>query len=344
VVSSIHNTAGAGENDSVWIVELAESHTDQPQTGWTPTVILPLQSAYGLAASTITAIDGAGPVVWRVVTYPVVAGDHHSDSVVVTFSEPVQRYDGGSLNPSDMPMDIFYVWQKDTSDPTRYTLVKDMFANIGNLKRDPGKSNTLTFTMANGNDLNRGYYLSIADTSREYVTDTTVHAVQPNVNNNPRRVDIGFKIGPISTNNPIRPTLKRDPAAVFPIINRPESKDWPRIDKGGAVIKVSFPTLPPGEEPQAKLKYMIRIFDVIGNVVQSGENPDFLGTNYDKRDLENQASAEATVYWNGTNGKGMTVAPGVYRAVVYLQYTGISSKNSGTFKDQRFVAKLGIQR
>jgi hypothetical protein len=282
-------------------------------------------------------------VVWRVINYPTVANDHHFDTVVVTFSEPVQRWDGGSLNPIDKPMDIFYVWQKDTNNTGTYLLVKNMFEYITNLKRDPGRSNSLTFTMSNGNDLNRGYYLSIADSNRGYVTDTTVHAVTPNVNNNPRQVQIGFKLGPISTNNPIRPTLKRDPPAVFPIINRPESKDWPAIDKGGAVIHLSFLTLPP-EESQAKIRFIVKIFDVIGNIVQSGENPDFLSSKYDKRDLENQSTAQATIYWNGTNGQGMTVAPGIYRAVVYLQYTNLTAENSGKYRDMRFVAKLGVTR
>ena len=87
-----------------------------PQTVWTPKIILPIQSAYDIAAATITAIDGAGPVVWRVVSYPVAAKDHQFDTVAVTFSEPVQRWDGGSLNPTDRPIDIFYVWKRDLTD------------------------------------------------------------------------------------------------------------------------------------------------------------------------------------------------------------------------------------
>jgi hypothetical protein len=105
--------------------------------------------------------------------------------VVVTFSEPVQRWDGGSLNISDKPGDIFYGWGLDN---TGYFLIDSIFVNINNLKRDPGRSKAITFAMSNGKILNGTCFLSIRDSSRKYLTDTTVRAILPNSNNRPKRV------------------------------------------------------------------------------------------------------------------------------------------------------------
>jgi fibro-slime domain-containing protein len=345
-VDRILNT-GTGD-DSVWVVQLVETHTDLPQTGWTPTVVLPLQSAYQLAAMTVTSIDGAGPVVWRVVKYPVVANNFSLDTVVVTFSEPIQRWDGGALNPADQPDSIFYVWKKDDNDTTKFVLVKDMFSGINNLKRDPGKSNSITFTMSNGNNLSRAYYLSLADTAMEYVTDTSAHTVKPNLNNQPRQVYVNPIPGPlIIPFNPVGPTFKREDPAVFNPVNNPNADKWVKADRGrGAVMEFSFSAIPPevvepGKNAQVSCK--IRIYDIIGNVVQSRENPNFQAT-YTQNELQNQSSVDAKLYWNGSNDEGMAVAPGVYRIVVYVQYLGINAANRSKYKDQRMVGKLGIQR
>jgi hypothetical protein len=290
-------------------------------------------------------------VVWRVVKYPVVANNFALDTVVVTFSEPVQRWDGGSLNPADKPDSIFYVWKKDGNDTTGFVLVKDMFAGINNLKRDPGKSNSITFTMSNGNDLNRGYYLSLADTAVEYVTDTTAHAVKPNLNNQPRQVYVVPIQGPMHFPfNPIGPTFNHEAPGVFNAVNNKDAETWVKADRGrGAVMEFSFSALPPDVvEPgkRAQVSCRIRIYDVIGNVVQSRENPDFQEW-YEvnaPNELHNQSSVDAKLYWNGSNDEGMAVAPGVYRIVVYIQYYGINSASKNKYKDQRMVGKLGIQR
>jgi hypothetical protein len=339
-ISRILNT-GTGAKDSVWIVDLTESHVDKPQTGWTPRVSLPEQHAYDLADTVITATDGAGPVVWFVESFPVAAGNHNQDTVVVTFSEPVQRHDKGSLLTSDIPSLIFYVWKQDS---TGFVLVDSMFTGINTLKRDPLRGTTLTFTMSNGKDLNGNYFLSIRDSSREYVVDTTVRAVRPNLNNNPKRVVVGP--GPVVIDlpvNPIGPTFKREDPGVFNVVNNPNAEKWIKDDKQGAVIKFAFPPLPP-TEPNAQIACKIRIYDVIGNVVQSSDKPDFLSSGFRPDQLNNQSTVTATIYWNGSNEEGMAVAPGVYRVVVYLEYKGISAANKKLYQDKRMIAKLGVQK
>ena len=45
------------------------------------------------------------------------------------------------------------------------------------------------------------------------------------------------------------------------------------------------------------------------------------------------------VYWNGLNNRGMKVAPGVYRAVIYLVYSPLSG-----IRDVKAVQKIGVSR
>jgi len=58
--------------------------------------------------------------------------------VVVEFSEPVQRWTGGALNVSDMPGKIFYVWQQDPNDSTKFIQVPNMFTGIQQPEVRPG--------------------------------------------------------------------------------------------------------------------------------------------------------------------------------------------------------------
>jgi hypothetical protein len=340
---------GTGVANSSWVVELADTMNKDslPETDWTPTVHLPLQPSYELADTTITAIDGAGPVVWKVKTFPVVAGDHSKDTVVVTFSEAVQKWNAGMLSVSDKPGDIFYVWKKDS---TKFVLQPAFLAGT-TMKRNPGISNSLTFTMSNGQDLNHNYWVSIADTAQEYLEDALkTGANLANVNNNPKQVDVGA-IPPVIKIpfNPVGPTYDHEGPGVFNVINNPAAPDWVKADNGkGAVIEFNFQAPPIGEKgPDGKpatVKTIIRIYDVIGNIVQSAENSDFMATNYQASDKTGQSSLVAQIYWNGSNAEKMSVAAGTYRVVVYLQYNNMSNANKSKYPDQRMIAKLGIQR
>ena len=54
---------------------------------------------------------------------------------------------------------------------------------------------------------------------------------------------------------------------------------------------------------------------------------------------DTQSSFDIDVYWNGSNGRGMTVAPGMYRAIVYVDYA-----DNANYRDYRQAVNLGIGR
>jgi hypothetical protein len=348
VVKRVLNT-GTGIASNVWVVVLADTMNKDslPETDWTPTVHLPAQPSLEIADNTVTAVDGAGPVVWKVVTYPAVAGDHSKDTVVVTFSETVQKSDGSQLSISDKPGDIFYVWEKDSTGS--FVLEPAILAGINSLSQNPGGGTTVKFIMTNNQDLNHNYYLSIGDSAQEYLEDRSkTGSTVANVNNNPKQVNVAKVLPNISFPfNPVGPILTHEGAGVFHVANNTNAEIWVKKDHGkGAVIKISF--LPP--PPNATLEVIVRVYDVIGNVVISAENPDFMngdanvsGSKYSPSDQNGQSSLTATMYWNGFNGRGMGVAAGTYRVVVYLEYKNVSAAE-GKYPDQRLIGKLGIQR
>jgi len=83
-----------------------------------------------------------------------------------------------------------------------------------------------------------------------------------------------------------------------------------------------------------KLKAYLKIYDAVGNVVNWQQVEDFLKAN---RDVNNSSSLNVDIYWNGLNQRGMMVAPGVYRSVIYLEY-----EDSRDGSNKRLINKIGI--
>ncbi len=99
----------------------------------------------------------------------------------------------------------------------------------------------------------------------------------------------------------------------------------------GAVIRVVLPAAIEGET----VKGYWKIYDIAGNIVNTSHNFNIL----DEKTTETRASNYYVYfYWNGSNAKKMTVAPGVYKAVLYFIYS------KGSQKDLRYVVSLGIKK
>jgi hypothetical protein len=80
------------------------------------------------------------------------------------------------------------------------------------------------------------------------------------------------------------------------------------------------------------VKLTMKIYDVNGNSVNWINHPDvFMGRTP-------SSSSSAYLFWNGFNQKGMKVAPGVYRVVVYVDYPA-----SSNIRDFRKIVLLGIR-
>jgi fibro-slime domain-containing protein len=91
---------------------------------------------------------------------------------------------------------------------------------------------------------------------------------------------------------------------------------------GGTVFEISSIWVP----NKGKMKCQIKVYDLAGNLVVSAEEADAAVG------LEKGTSVPMHLYWNGYNAKEMKVAPGTYRMVVYITY-------SGTDNDERAKAK-----
>ncbi|MBN1129080.1 MAG: hypothetical protein JXA71_08840, partial [Chitinispirillaceae bacterium] len=312
------------------------------QTGWTPTVRISPQPVVELSGITLTSTDGAGPVVWQVIKELDKDNVRSRDVVTITFSEPVKRTDGSNITPSCNPSEMFHIWRVHPDDPgdtSRFLLIPDMLQGITNL--DAGSnSGTAVFRMTNKNDLNHNHWVNF-DSVFKYVMDLSPLMNRPNDNN--RKVQVlvkGNPVGPvIPIPNPFKPvvTIPNEGPGVINIIHNPNAQDWVKT-KGGTILRfdIRIPT-----NPEVDINCMVKIYDAVGNIVQSGKGTLYAGLN--RRQVDTLELARTDLFWNGTNGKGMVVAPGVYRVVVYISYKYRGSdKNVDVPKPQRKIAIVGV--
>ncbi|MDD5675456.1 MAG: hypothetical protein PHC61_14900, partial [Chitinivibrionales bacterium] len=107
-------------------------------------------------------------------------------------------------------------------------------------------------------------------------------------------------------------------------------RQWVRNQGSGTVLTFKIAA---SMDPNDSVKAQLYIYDVVGNLVNASTRP------YDLLPKEFQdapgSARDFDIYWNGVNAKGMKVAPGVYRVLLYLQ------TKSG--KKQRLVGTVGIK-
>jgi fibro-slime domain-containing protein len=156
------------------------------------------------------------------------------------------------------------------------------------------------------------------------ITDTIWITVIPNV-------DMVINSFP----NPSEATLKRISTDSIVIENvvpggRSTVKNWVIADGAGIVISLGGIARPDPSITTEPVKLTLKVYDVVGNSVTWTNEPDLF--------KQGQTPMEVNLYWNGMNKKGMKVAPGVYRAIVYVDYP-----SSSKIRDIRSVRKIGIQ-
>jgi hypothetical protein len=296
-----------------------------------------------IGGTSLVSIDGAGPVLMSAWKQLDKGNQRERDVVTVTWSEPIKRRsDGSSISTSCDPSAMFYAWRVHPDDPgdtSRFELLPAMLAGITNL--DAGSDqNHAVFRMTNGNDLNHNHWMNF-DTV--YVIDQSPRANRPNDNNRKVQVVVtGNPEGPvIPIPNPFKPTLviPGEGPGIINIIHNPDAKDWVK-NIGGTLLRfdVRIPA-----NPNIEINCIVKIYDVVGNIVQSAKGRLYDGLN--RQNVDTLELAQTDIFWNGTNGRGMVVAPNVYRVVVYLSY-----KYRGNAKDvtvpepQRKITAVGVKR
>jgi hypothetical protein len=304
-----------------------------PQTAWKPVVSLNQAPAGGRIQLNIEPTDGAGPVVWRVDKYYIDVDDRTEDRVVVEFSEPVLDANLSTFPASNDPSMVFHDY-RDTggTEPKLLDLILDSI-------NDFSKTQELTkfeFYMLNGKDLNALYFLNLkTEPGSVMVYDAAGNPpsainqkVRVTVNDAYGRLTVAPNPGKPSTAGPIDITLKHDEKARQKILN-----------EGQGILLTFKMVLPEKDSSNVKVSAILKIFDVAANLVQGAET----GDNGDILTDKIRATAPGSlwdidIYWSGKNSKGMKVAPGLYRAVLFLQY-----RHSGKVTvEKRYIANFGV--
>jgi len=335
-----------GSLDSVWVLELNENETDVPQTNWTPKISLSNLTGYGIGNVTdFESTDGAGPVIWRVTKQRSTLSTRNEDEIIIEFSEPVWQSGARNLSTSDTPSVIFYVWQG--NDSTGYTRIDSFLINIDGFTFISDE--VVKFKTTNGVDLTSRHLINIRTSLDQsgsvysFVKDKTGDGLGnfPVVNNRKVRVVV---VGPVPKRvdpvpNPSKPSAKHVPPGVFHIKHEPQAREWVFHEKSGVIFAI--PLVIP-DEKETKVRIRIKIYDAVGNMVQSGVQDDILKSLRPSGDKDSLTLYDADIYWNGYSKKKMPVAPGVYQVVIYREYYG--SQVAKEYGDARMIAKVGISR
>jgi len=332
-VSSITSQSG-NSYDSVFVVHLQETTSGATdyvgQTGWTPTVTIAGFPQDGNSKITQTVTDNAGPVIMTVLNTQSSTSSHAADVVTVTFSEPIgsngDAFDKAHYSPSQ-----FLVAWKDSLLPSgKDTLVQDLSVLAGlTISSYTSSSNNITsisFQMTNGQNLNSLEYLSLLGGNAQIISDLTSQTNAPDIVNIKRQVNTAG--GPTAVinilPNPTSATTAHVPAGSFSVVNAPAAPNWITNEKKGTDLQFNIPFSTANIDtagsysPSDQFYIYAKIYDIIGNVVQSNEGQVSINPN-------GSSSFSYNIYWNGYNEKGMAVASGVYKVLVVLKITNPST-------------------
>ena len=364
-VFTVDSVIGAGSGpDSVWVLAIHEKPTNEPQTAWTPEVSFGKDLTLTIdSAEKDTAIDGAGPVIWKVTKEIKDPENVAKDKITITFSEPVQRAtgEGQSLTTQDPVRMIFYVWElvPGANGKNEFHLLDSMLIGIDAMQSVSSNLKEVTFLTTDSSDLAPYHYISIrmlydsttGDTTGAYITDKPDNSnTQPNLpevtNQRVRVIVTGPAPKLIIAPNPTRPTEQYVPAGKLEAKNYPQAWRWVSQENRGAMMQFTIvlpediDTIKGGTVDPTKLKIRCieKIYDFVGNPVNSAVNED-LAKSFTLDELGRLGSRQKiSLYWNGFSKSGRPAAPGIYKVVVYIEYKDSRFKKHNT----RHSSVLGV--
>jgi len=335
--------------DSVFIIYLAEPKSGDPaftvpQTAMAPSITMPAIPGVSPINKNPVA-DGAGPVVWSVVK-TISANDpsnRTSDKVTITFSEPIST-NGNNFSTSLAPAVVLHVWilvpskTSDGRDTSVYVARDTIIAGIGSFSNLENNNTTLSFYMSNSKDLTSRDYISlVTDSAGKDIADGTTPPNIPVLVNQKVQVSVRaeppkeIKVAP----NPSGPTFVHEKAGEMHLAYNPNARDWVRTEGAGVVL--TFPVAPRINPLTGKVERVdgtLKIYDMIGNQVMSLQSNDIIPKDWSGSD---SSMHDFDMYWNGSNARGMKVAPGIYRTVMLLKYEGDA-------KPRKYIGNVGITR
>lgn len=306
-------------SDSSYSLYVKEQVTGDPQTSWRPTVTL-AAIPKTVPGNAVVAADGCAPVIWRVVKH-VSGPDHTRDTVYVYMSEKILQQGNLPFTTGNQPGRIYYVWNSDGT-----VKVDSMLAGINSFSGIQ-KDSIFIFCMTNGKDLTDGNLFNLKADSVSM--QDRFGNVTP-VRNRLVRVTIEGSIATVVLfNNPSVPALTHVQNGILQFRHEVNARQWVRTEHTGVLISLNNLTRP-DPSVQEKVKGSMKIYDVVGNTVNWGTNQDIFESIGGGSGMD--------IYWNGYNHEGMKVSPGVYRAVIFIDYPGASK-----IRDLKIVDKIGIR-
>jgi len=365
VTDILARTPGAIK-DSVFYIQLDETTTSlpqysQPQTAWTPTITI--DGMDDITSNPKEALDGAGPVIWKVTKVVNDISNHSTDEVTVVFSEDLQDPPAAG----DVPSNVFQVWRKTQIDGRDTFVLADSvldgITTFGNIKGQ----NTVFFTMTNGKNLTTSDYLKIeTGGALPVVADDPTRPADPNNSNAPNannqrvRVDVeGVKWTVKAGPNPFpvapqRPTGKETELTYHTkaeIIGETYDRPGWALKYGGSAIQVDL-LLPSDTSMEVrnsfKLGVKLAVYDNVGNLVYNRSNDDLLKDNTAAQADFSTGwgtgwAKQLYFYWDGYNDKDMAARPGAYRGLVALTISYTQNGNLKSSTRQSFV-NFGVRR
>jgi fibro-slime domain-containing protein len=319
VIDSIENNTG--RTDSVWRLALREYKTDEPQTNWKPVVTIEEMQELGIAANIVTAIDGAGPVIWRVEKKVFDHNNRRQDVITVVLSEPIVRMsDLVRLSSTDKPASIFNVYESQ-SDGT-FKPANEVLNGIGGINENR-KDSVLTFMSSGDYEITNRHFFNLKwDESSRYVADKANPPNIPQIENQKVRCIVrGDNGDPVAVPNPSVPTARRESPGFFSAGHNPNALDWLKADRAG--FGFLFPmTLSDSLIENVRIRYTIKIYDFVGNIVEQNIIADLIQSIRDSgEEIHGGQTIDVVSYWNGFTKDGMKAAPGLYKAVIMQKST-----------------------
>jgi fibro-slime domain-containing protein len=308
------------EGDSVYSLYLKEEITKTPQTDWQP--FLTISGIEGATDEKKLVDDGAAPVVWTV-TKNMPTTSRTDDIVTIVLSEKIEGF-----NIENKPDMVFWVYFKNSSGDM---LKVNLFEGARIIEYDNQK--TIKIRMTNGEDIDNSNWVNIRYQNKlvwdvyNNLPDSMNQKVQVFV----EPVNPQAHVAP----NPFQPNPNIGSGK---IILRHDNDAFFRSKSGGVVIVVTLPLPLDG----SKVYVTLKIYDLAGNLVNYSDKADVMDDlqkqNYDITKL--QASQFTLKFlWSGTSKNGMKLAPGVYKAIITVDYT-----NNSLYKDARIVKMVGVRK
>ncbi|MBD3391514.1 MAG: fibro-slime domain-containing protein [Chitinivibrionales bacterium] len=316
------------DSSNFFVLYVSEKQTNVPQTDWLPYITFSGHEDVQ-ATPNLQCEDGAGPVIWSVTKTVSSVGDRSKDKVTVVFSEDFDGDGGEAFEYGGTQPDIvFNVWTVNVNGDT--ILIDSMLVGINAFSNMT--DNALQFYMTNNNDLTGRNWMSIETSPKARIEDTRSN--DPNDNNQRVRVIVEGDLGPIQIGpNPMYPIYDhfeeelsyRDPDLAFA---------WAR-DEGGAVM-VAEVLMPDSITGDFRITGVLMTFDAVGNLAYSMRNDnDIIPQKWRNEGWDPGEQRQLVFYWNGITNDNRKAAPGIYRAIIYLDTQT---------KQQKFIGNVGIGR